>query len=913
MAATKELIMTSLGERSYVDVNENDTLLQVRALILKELDEEQLPAKDFSFKVNGIRLSLKQEGRKLSTNARVRTLLTAKTPGKEYNSVNVDIGEVTPGSEEALELLKPFNKMKACTKRDKEQWAQDFRKEINSYIYRMGNGDEPQTWPLIRKVELRVAERYLQNCNQIAIVAPIKLAVDDGTAKELLGEQFKRRLLMDSQYGNVFFICTQTDDLEATETMRDHEDVAQRVQGRWERMSKLSSSLIELEKELNDRLLEEEDLDSQVQEAHQQYDEAKPDLDEVLKDNDDDSDIEIDECLLQSLRNVVATNKSALKEAEQALTDFRKENQNSIQSDQERCSRMQKELKTLRAAVRNEYSKSCLQEDFRSGLKELYRKDDDTDGGNDDSNDNIALQDNFNMDVFCISANDYLKRMNIKPSRDGPPNTFFNPADTQVPQLRAFVRDITSRICKSHSKTFVENTNDLLDRMKLLTTDGKENSSGRSAQRMKLAFESEMRKMDPKIAAIAHNFKKVLEDKISRTLTKSLRVGAEKGTAEAMNTVQSWGSSHCRTAQERRPDKNGLYYATYGAVVRRSGVFTSGSAGAVDFNQELCDPMEKEFSTDWQAVLDSTIRLLLSEMERSVLQLCAEVCQSLASSFRAHGLDANRLNTMVNTANRSAISALKSLFEQMGAVAVDAQRKLSRTLLPAVQSQMESSYQAVLSVQGGTGKYMRMKDAMATGAQKVVNRMFSDATRNLLAGIQSVIQRLHAMIASASQVICKTMENVFSMCWDDQSGASAKLIDPAMLKKIRECRDALLPELNRLCEIQAGASALLGIEQEEMELYLMAVETFDQVLDRRLEEAKKKGEVIDLCDSDAEDLYSAPTAPAPSMLSVKVKNEGFSYACSTNLAANNDDKEDDDDRTIFAAFSRYSGYDSNDY
>ena len=82
-----------------------------------------------------------------------------------------------------------------------------------------------------------MAENYLQNCNQIAIVAPIKRAVDDGTAKELLGEQFKRRLLMDGNYGNVFFICTQTDDIEATETMRDHADVAQNVEGRYEKMT----------------------------------------------------------------------------------------------------------------------------------------------------------------------------------------------------------------------------------------------------------------------------------------------------------------------------------------------------------------------------------------------------------------------------------------------------------------------------------------------------------------------------------------------------------------------------------------------------------------------------------------------------------------------------------------------------
>jgi hypothetical protein len=60
---------------------------------------------------------------------------------------------------------------------------------------------------------------------RIWVVAPIKRAVDDGTAKELMGEQFKRRFLMDGQYGNIAFICTQTDDCEATEIMRDHEDI----------------------------------------------------------------------------------------------------------------------------------------------------------------------------------------------------------------------------------------------------------------------------------------------------------------------------------------------------------------------------------------------------------------------------------------------------------------------------------------------------------------------------------------------------------------------------------------------------------------------------------------------------------------------------------------------------------------
>jgi hypothetical protein len=379
----------------------------------------------------------------LANHPRVRDLLTPTEPGKEYNAIHVEVGEVAVGSDEAKELLEPFGKMKARTKRKKKQWAQEFRKEINSFVYRKGNGEKPQTWPLIRKVQLRgpwsvlatgaifvdlpgvrdsnaarakVAENYLQNCNQIAIVAPIKRAVDDGTAKELLGEQFKRRLLMDGQYGNVFFICTQTDDLEATETMRDHADVAQQEPGRWEKMTELASSISNLEKQINDKLQDEEDLEFQVQETEQQLKDQLPVFD-------------------------TSTSISAL--AKDELLEWREENHGAMEIDREKCSKLQKKLKTMCATVRNEYSKSCLQEDFRSGFKDLYRKDDDDDGNTDD-NQQSALPEDFNMDVFCISSNDYLKLTKIKPSRDGPPNTFFSSRDTQIPQLRAFVHETTS-------------------------------------------------------------------------------------------------------------------------------------------------------------------------------------------------------------------------------------------------------------------------------------------------------------------------------------------------------------------------------------------------------------------------------------------------------------------------------------
>jgi len=91
---------------------------------------------------------------RLASNPRVRSLLSSSDPTREYNAILVDAGDVVPGSDEAKELLKPFNQMKGRTRNKKKKWATTFRQKINSYVYRKGNGDEPQTWPLIRKVTL---------------------------------------------------------------------------------------------------------------------------------------------------------------------------------------------------------------------------------------------------------------------------------------------------------------------------------------------------------------------------------------------------------------------------------------------------------------------------------------------------------------------------------------------------------------------------------------------------------------------------------------------------------------------------------------------------------------------------------------------------------------------------------------
>jgi len=185
----------------------------------------------------------------------------------------------------------------------------------------------------------------------------------------------------------------------------------------------MADGINDYERQLNPLLAAEEDLQEQVEDAKQQYKEALDDLKQAQEEaNDDDSDVADvnDTDLLDNLKAVLAENKSTFVKAKQALSSWQTEHSSTIESIQGKCDRLQKKLKALCATVRNEYSKSCLQADFESGLKELYRKDDD-DGGDQNSNNNgaeKALPEDFNMDVFCISANDYLKIMKIKPSRD---------------------------------------------------------------------------------------------------------------------------------------------------------------------------------------------------------------------------------------------------------------------------------------------------------------------------------------------------------------------------------------------------------------------------------------------------------------------------------------------------------------
>ncbi|TFK83640.1 hypothetical protein K466DRAFT_528541 [Polyporus arcularius HHB13444] len=109
--------------------------------------------------------------------------------------------------------------------------------------------DGPAYWPLIRQVRVwcnakalstgailvdlpgvadanaarnNIAKEYMKKCDCVWILAPITRAVDDKTARDLMGDAFKMQLLMGDSYdaNSITFIASKCDDISCSEVIR---------------------------------------------------------------------------------------------------------------------------------------------------------------------------------------------------------------------------------------------------------------------------------------------------------------------------------------------------------------------------------------------------------------------------------------------------------------------------------------------------------------------------------------------------------------------------------------------------------------------------------------------------------------------------------------------------------------------
>ena len=343
-----------------------------------------------------------------------------------------------------------------------------------------------------------VAEGYIKSCTGLWIVAPIIRAVDDKSAKKLLGDTFKRQLKMDGNYNDVTFICNKTDDVSLSK-VSDSLELDEENGPLWTQMDEYSNEQDLLKRELtnlqdekaafgqimtdrNEEVETWEQLRDKVEDGETVYAPIKSQKRKsgssfksnkrqkrLDYDSEDDfiapeSNSSADELEGSDAEAEIEQPRAPLTEEDikSRLTDIRDAKKQARQARQElddkardlkkriaeaKSAKKAIEAKIVRACIsgRNEYSKGAIQQDFAAGIKELDQEiaaeedEENFDPGVDARDyDEVARS----LPVFCISSRGYQK-LRGRLRKDAHVSGFTDVEETEVPALQAHCKSLT--------------------------------------------------------------------------------------------------------------------------------------------------------------------------------------------------------------------------------------------------------------------------------------------------------------------------------------------------------------------------------------------------------------------------------------------------------------------------------------
>jgi hypothetical protein len=111
----------------------------------------------------------------------------------------------------------------------------------------------------------------METCTALWIVAPINRAVDNKTAKKLLGNSFKRQLKYDGTYSAVTFICSKTDDISVEEAAGTL-GIEDTISDSYSRADDLKYSTVDLKAELENLRAKKAVYTDNIEDIESKYD-----------------------------------------------------------------------------------------------------------------------------------------------------------------------------------------------------------------------------------------------------------------------------------------------------------------------------------------------------------------------------------------------------------------------------------------------------------------------------------------------------------------------------------------------------------------------------------------------------------------------------------------------------------------
>ncbi|KAK0711461.1 Dynamin family-domain-containing protein [Lasiosphaeris hirsuta] len=657
-----------------------------------------------------------------------------------------------------------------------------------------------------------VAKSYIQQCAGLWIVAPITRAVDDKSAQNLLGDAFKRQLLLDGIYSAVIFICSKSDDLSVTESLRmmRSAEPASRLQDEQhaaeEGFEKLKRDLAQLEqqgikrddleeqcsKEIDclDVTLSRTEDDSVLLVSPTASRKRKPVLTQAMLQSrkrsrkakigfeDSDTDLDLDSDSDDSegfVTSQVEGEKTRLSRVDAVLRlETLRATVASIR-DQRRIGNLQKkklrkkmketkirikELKSLTKSAcikyRNNYSRPTIQFQFQEGIRELdvddaARRDEDDNDPEHEDRDYTKIGEALR--VFCVSSRAYQK-LSGRLQKDEKVIGFPDIEDTEIPNLQRHAA-MTAKSARAVSwcmffNDFLQYLTSLMMQV-VIAEQPLRLEDDLGAQELDFVSMS-VGKLSQELRSSVKQVFADCKEKIKTKIYSKFQTAIEFASEKALKTVDAWG---------RHRDEGGLAYQTYRATCVRDGTF-EGSKGFKDFNEELCEPLKQRLGRRWEWTFATYLPEMFNELAADLVEKFEAFSREM--SERPIIKKSTSYNLVIDQNNR-----FRTNLEEITPCKLqiqERQREANRQFTLAITKAMIATYLKCRE-ESGIGSFKRIKDHMTTDIERQREAMFRRATQQVKKSVNSSVNDIEIkFLNNVARIMYHIRENYTSLVTD---------------------------------------------------------------------------------------------------------------------------------------------------
>ncbi|KAI1336959.1 hypothetical protein F5Y15DRAFT_426715 [Xylariaceae sp. FL0016] len=638
-----------------------------------------------------------------------------------------------------------------------------------------------------------VAATYMKSCRGLWIVAPINRAVDDKTAKNLLGDAFKRQLKFDGSYSAVSFICSKTDDISITEAAESLNLEAQ-VADKWDEAEGLKQTrknlqmrsgdlkktkkqladesdeveeLLELWEELDDQLTDGQTvfapLDSKKRKrAKTQSRQRKPHGSSDIEDyflGDDSSEAEhgsrsdtsrlpLTAEEIEDKLNSIRVRRKQIRKDRNGLSAQMSEVRDKMQHVQNERELILSEVKAACIKGRNEYSRGAIKRDFAMGVKELdeetaLEKDESAYNPEEDIRDYEAVA--HQLPVFCVSSRAYQCLRNRLQKDEFQSNGFLSTEDTEVPQLQAHAKKLTEAVRVDHCSRILNDLLQVMNTMKLWALSDGTQLTATERKDEESYLRQLLAELEKGLAIVVESATDSIEKHLDENIYQTCNATIPIAIAAAVDTSSDWGLPR---------SMGGLLWSTYRATVRRDGIF-SGASGPRDFNAELFEPITKDLASAWERTFQRLLPKVLQKFSKEAKERLNEFQQAA----RQRAEQSANVTGLVTLGNQIVVHmrTIDGLPNALRRTIIDLQRDANRGFTPIITDIMRQTYQNCAQ-ERGSSCFLRMKDTMALDVGSLRHSMFRRATDSVKEQLEAMRHRVRKEMTDA---VAKIYEYLF--------------------------------------------------------------------------------------------------------------------------------------------------------